>query len=61
MTYGVYLASRPISEHETFDEALAAYAKVARCRGANLRSPHCDVDFDGFTEAQREAIEAVVR
>lgn len=58
-TYDVYLGSHPISEHATFDEALDAYRQVATRRGAHIRSPHCDVDFDGFTEEQREAMEAV--
>lgn len=56
--YGVYLAGREISDHETFTEALAAFGKVAHLNGANMRnSERSDVDFDGLTEAEREAVD----
>lgn len=58
MTYSVYLAGCHLSDHETFEGALAAYRKVALFNGAHVRSPHCDVDFDGFTEDERAALES---
>jgi hypothetical protein len=58
VNYGVYLAERQLSVYETFEGALDAYRKVALLSGAHVRSPHSDVDFDGFTEDERAALEA---
>jgi hypothetical protein len=58
--YGVYLASRQVSEHETFDEALVEYSKRVGQLGLNMRNgERSDVDTNGLTEDEKEAIECV--
>lgn len=57
LPYSVYLGNRPLSDHATFGEALAKYRKYARCNGAHMRSSYCDVDHDGFTQGERDAID----
>jgi len=57
-TYAVYLGNREISDHETFAGALEAYSKVCLRPGAHIRSPHGDDEHDGFTEGEREAMNA---
>ena len=58
--YTIYLASKPISGHDTFDEALLAYRMHSGKRGLNMRNgERSDVDDNGLTEDERAQLEAV--
>lgn len=58
--YTIYLASNPISDHETFAEALVEYNKHAGKLGLNMRNgERSDVDDNGLTEDERAQLEAV--
>jgi hypothetical protein len=58
--YVVALGPTTLSYHETFLGALNAYRKVAHHNHAHVGNwVAADVDFDGLTEDEREAIEAV--
>jgi hypothetical protein len=60
--YYVALGPDLLSYHETFDGALEAYRKIAHHNHASVGNWVAqDVDFDGLTESEREALEAVAQ
>jgi hypothetical protein len=58
--YGIFLASKHLSDHATFPEALEAYKKYLGANGLNMRNgERSDVDYNGITEEEQEAIDAL--
>lgn len=58
--YGIFLASKHLSDHETFEEALEEYKKYLGANGLNMRNgERSDVDYNGITEEEQEAIDAL--
>jgi len=58
--YVVALGPTILSYHETFAGALDAYRKVAHHNHAHVGNwVAADVDFDGLTNEEREAVEGV--
>lgn len=58
--YGIFLASKHLSDHATFPEALEEYKKYLGANGLNMRNgERSDVDYNGITEEEQEAIDAL--
>jgi hypothetical protein len=60
VNYTVYLASSPVSDHATFDEAADVYRVLALSNGVNVRNgERSDVDDDGLTEEEKQTLDEI--
>lgn len=60
MSYTVYLANSPVSDHATFDEAVAVYRVLALSNGVNVRNAErSDVDDNGLTEEEQQTLDEI--
>ena len=57
--YTIYLASKPISDHETFAEALVEYSKHVGKVGLNMRNDRADIGLSGWTQDEQELLNMV--